>query len=187
VRAVRALLPLPLALYTWDETKEDAMKILLATDGSDCSGTAARAIADRPWPDGTVVRVVTVAELPVAIAPESWILPEGYFEEIERASQHQAEGAVAAAAKTIAAAQGDRVAVETAVLVGAPKHAIIEEAERWGAELIVVGSHGYNAFERFLLGSVSQSIAHHAKCSVEIVRGPTCAGAPKPPVETAES
>jgi nucleotide-binding universal stress UspA family protein len=64
--------------------------------------------------------------------------------------------------------------VSTEVLRGSPKHAIIEEAERWGADLIVVGSHGYSALERFLLGSVSQSIAHHAKCSVEIVRGAPC-------------
>jgi nucleotide-binding universal stress UspA family protein len=36
--------------------------------------------------------------------------------------------------------------------------------------LIVVGSHGYRGYKRFLLGSVSQAIATQAKCSVEIVR-----------------
>ena len=38
------------------------------------------------------------------------------------------------------------------------------------ADLIVVGSHGYGVWDRFLLGSVSQAVALHAKCSVEIVR-----------------
>jgi nucleotide-binding universal stress UspA family protein len=47
---------------------------------------------------------------------------------------------------------------------------ILDEAESWGADLIVVGSHGYRAWERFLLGSVSQSVVSHAKCSVEVVR-----------------
>jgi nucleotide-binding universal stress UspA family protein len=47
---------------------------------------------------------------------------------------------------------------------------ILDEAERWGADLIVVGSHGYRAWERFLLGSVSQAVVSHAKCSVEVVR-----------------
>lgn len=150
------------------------MKILLATDGSECSATAALSIANRPWPEGSEVRVVTVAEMPIAIAPESWILPEGYYEEIERATQQQADLAVAAAAQAISAVQGGRLTVTTEVLAGAPKHAIIDDAERWGADLIVVGSHGYSALERFLLGSVSQSIAHHAKCSVEIVRGRAC-------------
>ncbi|MFV7236591.1 universal stress protein [Flavobacterium sp. ZB4R12] len=36
--------------------------------------------------------------------------------------------------------------------------------------MIIVGSHGYGAIERFILGSVAHSVALHAKCSVEIVR-----------------
>jgi len=47
---------------------------------------------------------------------------------------------------------------------------IIEEAESFGADIIVLGSHGYGALESFLLGSVAQSVVLHAKCSVEIVR-----------------
>jgi len=47
---------------------------------------------------------------------------------------------------------------------------ILDEAESWGADLIVLGSHGYNAWKRFLLGSVSQAVVSHAKCSVEVVR-----------------
>lgn len=60
--------------------------------------------------------------------------------------------------------------ITTKVLSGSPKRVILEEAEAFGADLIVVGSHGYGMFERFLLGSVSQAVALHAKCSVEIVR-----------------
>ena len=52
---------------------------------------------------------------------------------------------------------------------------ILDEAQRWGADLIVVGSHGYRAWERFLLGSVSQMVVSHAKCSVEVVRCPEAA------------
>ena len=47
---------------------------------------------------------------------------------------------------------------------------ILDVAEEWGADLIVVGSHGYRALKRFLLGSVSHSVVSHAKCSVEVVR-----------------
>ena len=42
----------------------------------------------------------------------------------------------------------------------------------WKADLIVVGSHGYPTWERLLLGSVSQAVVSHAKCSVEVVRLP---------------
>ncbi len=53
---------------------------------------------------------------------------------------------------------------------GSPKHVIVDEANTWGADLIVVGAYGHGALERFVLGSVPQAVVHHAKCSVEIVR-----------------
>jgi nucleotide-binding universal stress UspA family protein len=62
--------------------------------------------------------------------------------------------------------------VTSAVLEGNPPEAILDEAERWGADLVVVGSHGYGPVKRRLLGSVSQAVALHAACSVEIVRCP---------------
>jgi nucleotide-binding universal stress UspA family protein len=48
---------------------------------------------------------------------------------------------------------------------------ILDCATKWKADLIVVGSHGKNGIQRLLLGSVSEYVATHAKCSVEIVRG----------------
>lgn len=56
------------------------------------------------------------------------------------------------------------------VIQGSPKQVIVEEAESWGADLIVMGSRGLGAWNRLLLGSVSNAVVHHAKCSVEIVR-----------------
>ena len=55
---------------------------------------------------------------------------------------------------------------------GHPKDVILDEAERWGADLIVVGSHGYGTIKRLFLGSVSLAVATNASCSVEIVRTP---------------
>jgi nucleotide-binding universal stress UspA family protein len=151
------------------------MKVLLATDGSACSEAAAREIAARPWPEDSEIHVVSVVETPISVAPETWILPEGYYEEIERAAHEQGTSALEAAAAIVAEAQGDHVRVVKELISGVPKRALLEHAERIGADLIVVGSHGYRAFERFLLGSVSQSVAQHAKCSVEIVRSTGCA------------
>ena len=61
------------------------------------------------------------------------------------------------------------LAITTKVLDGDPKTAIIEEARRWGADLILVGSHGRGA-AKLVLGSVAQAVAANAPCSVEIVR-----------------
>ena len=60
----------------------------------------------------------------------------------------------------------------TKVVKGSPKEAIVEEAEQWGADLIVMGSHGYGFWQRALLGSVSESVVHHAPCSVLVVPRP---------------
>lgn len=56
------------------------------------------------------------------------------------------------------------------VLFGSPDSRIVETAEEWHADLIIVGSHGYSRWERLLLGSVSDSVVHHAPCSVFVVR-----------------
>lgn len=146
------------------------MKILLATDGSECSRAAARSIAKRPLPDSTVIRIISVTELPLAVVPETWILPDGYYDEIERISRERATEAVEEAKATIADAHGNAVEIETEIVGGSPKAAIPDEAAAWGADLVVVGSHGYRGLERFLLGSVSMSVAQHVHCSVEIVR-----------------
>ncbi|HLM60632.1 MAG TPA: universal stress protein, partial [Pyrinomonadaceae bacterium] len=60
--------------------------------------------------------------------------------------------------------------LSTGVLCGSPERKIVEEAENWNADLIVVGSHGYGFWERMFLGSVSSAILHHAPCSVLVVR-----------------
>jgi nucleotide-binding universal stress UspA family protein len=67
---------------------------------------------------------------------------------------------------------GGEFEITMEIVEGSPKRVILDEAERWGADLIVVGSHGRRGLQRFLLGSVSQAVALHAPCSVEIVRMP---------------
>jgi nucleotide-binding universal stress UspA family protein len=64
------------------------------------------------------------------------------------------------------------------VIPGSPRAVILDEAKCWDADLILVGSHGYRAWERFLMGSVSQAVVSHAKCSVEVVRAPKSLLAP---------
>ena len=146
------------------------MKILLATDGSDCSRAAAKSLASRPLAPGTRIKILSVIEMPLSVVPETWILPDGYYDEIERVSRERAGGAVDEAKQLIAEAHGADIEIESEVVGGSPKVVIPDVAEAWGADLVVVGSHGYRGLERFLLGSVSMSVAQHLHCSVEIVR-----------------
>jgi nucleotide-binding universal stress UspA family protein len=60
--------------------------------------------------------------------------------------------------------------VRTYARQGDPADAILDVAEEFGADLIVVGNKGMTGAKRFLLGSVPNKISHHAPCSVLIVR-----------------
>jgi len=146
------------------------MKILLAVDGSECSDAAVTEIARRPWPAGSEVRIFSAAELPTRLMASGDVLPPRVAEDLEQAGRVQAEAAIAQALAMFRKQAGQELSVTTAVAVDSARDAILDEAERWDADLIVVGSHGYRGYKRFLLGSVSQAIATQAKCSVEIVR-----------------
>ncbi|MFL6257798.1 MAG: universal stress protein [Pyrinomonadaceae bacterium] len=146
------------------------MKIILATDGSPCSDTAVNEVAHMPLPADTQVRIISIVEPPAPLAAEPYMGAISYFEEAERLCRQRALETVEGAAAKLRAGQGRPVQVSTDVLAGSPKRTLVEEAESWGADLIVVGSHGYKSWERMLLGSVSQAVAAHARCSVLIVR-----------------
>ena len=150
------------------------MRILLAIDGSGHSEAAVDEIARQHFPPDSEVRVISVVEPPYfpGTFPGEGVSMSLYAE-MERVARELALAAVEKAAAKLRADDGNRqLNVTTEVPSGSPKGVILEEAEAFGADLIVVGSHGHGMFDRFLLGSVSQAVALHAKCSVEIVRGP---------------
>lgn len=146
------------------------MKILLAVDGSECSAAAVAEITNRPWPLGSAIRVLTAFELPLMPAPEAWAISPDYCDRLQTAVLQQAEAVSRATCAKLIAALGESFEVTPRVVAGSPKLMILEEAEQWNPDLIVVGSHGYRGWQRFLLGSVSQAVVAHAKCSVEVVR-----------------
>lgn len=146
------------------------MKILLAIDGSACSDAAVEEVARRPWPDGSQVKVLTAHELPMAPTAEGWALPANYFDDMDVALRKQSQNILDQAIQKLKSSLNKSISLDGAILPGPARTVILDEAESWGADLIVVGSHGYRAWERFLLGSVSQAVVSHAKCSVEVVR-----------------
>lgn len=150
-----------------------ALRVMLGTDGSDSSEAAARSIANRPWAAGTEVRVFSVVELhvPLFSTPYPPYLNAHAMENLRAEAMRRSEQALAAAEQVIAGAglpESATVAVPTAT----PQELILQEASDWGADLIVLGSHGRRGLNRFLLGSVSEAVASHAPCSVEVIRQP---------------
>ncbi len=68
-------------------------------------------------------------------------------------------------------ATAQEVKAEFECKVGNPSGWICEYAKEWGADLIILGRRGYTGWSEFLLGSVSNSVLHHAPCSVLVVQG----------------
>jgi nucleotide-binding universal stress UspA family protein len=151
---------------TQETTREPkGMKLLVAVDGSVFSQDAARAVSLRPWPAGSEARVVSVAQTG-ARAGFYWVT-YSQAQEIDDLKRREARQ-IAETARELVEPSG--LPITTSVLEGDPKSALIEECERWGADLALVGSHGLRGLERLLLGSVSEAVATHAHCSVEVVR-----------------
>jgi nucleotide-binding universal stress UspA family protein len=140
------------------------MKVLLGIDNSKFSETLAQAIVTQLRCEANEILVLHVLQPEMAEAvPE---MSAGYAPELqdEKKSAHLlveriAEKFRAAGFKT-----------ETSVEIGDAEVRILEVASAWPADLIVIGSHKHTGIRDLLLGSVSGSVAHHAKCSVEIVR-----------------
>jgi nucleotide-binding universal stress UspA family protein len=152
---------------------EKAMRILLAVDGSEFGDAAVEEIANRPWPQGSEVHVISVIHLPFEPGPEVWALPDSYYFKLENAERERAESVINRAIARLRESDSERetpLTLTSEVVVGRPAETIIETAKKWGADLVALGSHGRRGFGRFLLGSVSYAVASHATCSVEIVR-----------------
>ena len=147
------------------------MKIILATDGTKHGEAAAKAIRKFALTGNDSVHIVTIVDMavPLGIDVYSGYLPD--TAEIEKAARDHAEKVIVSTVDMLKAEfEKDPPAISSDVLFGSPDSRIVETAEEMKADMIVLGSHGYNRWERLLLGSVSDSVVHHAHCSVLIVR-----------------
>jgi len=147
------------------------MKVLLATDGGKQCDAALNIIKRMVLRKGDEIKVISVVDmaLPMTIDLYGGYLPD--TSELEKRARENAARVVEESSNKIRSfVDADAVPTSTEVLFGSPDSRIVETAEQWNADLIIVGSHGYSRWERLLLGSVSDSVIHHAPCSVLVVR-----------------
>jgi nucleotide-binding universal stress UspA family protein len=112
------------------------------------------------------VRILSVIQ-PYTPPATEMVLAAATLEDIRHRQTTEAEQLTRQAGERIATTG---LSVETAVREGDPRTAVVDEADEWQADLIVVGSHGRTGLERLVLGSVAQAVVAHAHCSVEVVR-----------------
>lgn len=155
------------------------MRLLLAIDHSASSQAAVEAVLTQFVPAQAEVRVFHAADWQQRLP---WAFPFGEGPDTARAvlewrdkTLDQLRHDLQRAAERLRAA-GFGTSVEMSE-EGEPAGAILDAAQQWGADLIVVGSHGRSGLDRFLLGSVSDRVVRHARCSVQVVRPATSAAA----------
>ena len=149
------------------------MKVILATDGTKYGKAATKMVAKLNLGEGDAVTVISVVDMAVPLVTDIYggYLPD--TSEIEKYAKENAATVIETSKESLASAFEDKkVEISGEVQFGSPGSRIVETAEQIGADLIVVGSHGYKQWERILLGSVSSSVVHHAPCSVLVVRIP---------------
>ncbi|MEO6333569.1 MAG: universal stress protein [Pyrinomonadaceae bacterium] len=149
------------------------MKILFATDGGKQSDAAIAMLRNFALSDGDEIRIVTVVDMavPLSIDVYGGYLPD--TGEIEKMARDNAAKLIEREAERVSNLFPEKnVAILSEVLFGSPDSRIVEIAESTHSDIIVLGSHGYSRWERLLVGSVSDSVVHHAPCSVLIVRTP---------------
>lgn len=134
-------------------------KILLPVDGSDHSRRAVGKASEFAKLSGGEVRVFHFHEL----APsKAQVGPSETSAElaavVDQAVSELQQAGISASGET-----------HTGLFGGAAK-AIVDEADQFGADLIVMGSRGLSDFQGLLVGSVAHKVVHHAKCPVLIVR-----------------
>jgi nucleotide-binding universal stress UspA family protein len=152
-----------------EKSGDEPPRIMIGVDGSPGAERAVRSVGRRVWPDGTEVQIITVDDgvSPTRIAhvlPTAATMIRSRNEEAVAKARRMAEWA-ADELRAIG------LQVSVAIVKGEPQRNLIEEALKWGADSIFIGSHGLDhPGEETGLGSVSTGLVTKAHCSVEVVR-----------------
>jgi nucleotide-binding universal stress UspA family protein len=145
-------------------------RILIATDGSEFGMKAVEEACEFIDPKKTEVKVVSAYFPTVYVGTDPSFASSVVYERLDKDLKGVAADVVEKAAMFIREHFPDeKFQVTTQVMRGPAGKEIVDKAEAWHADLIVVRSHGYGFWGR-LLGSVSNDVVHHAPCSVLVVR-----------------
>ncbi|MGD0479414.1 MAG: universal stress protein [Terracidiphilus sp.] len=142
------------------------MRVLVAVDDSAFSESAIRAVGIGIRHENTEVLVLHVLQPVEPVPPPE--MAQDYAPELEG----QKQPARALVERTASELRRAGFTAQTEVLIGDVTETILDRAAQWRADLIAVGSHGERSIHDFFLGSVAESVARRAECSVAIVRPP---------------
>ena len=153
------------------ETGDVPMRVLVAVDDMTYGQAIANFVASHKWTDDTqfkIIHAIHVDELTYVTNDQFCCsLAKDLIEERDRRARSLVKGLAAQIQAKLPNAK-----IEEEIIFGKAKDVILDQADSWHADMVVVGSHGKSGISRFLLGSVSLSVLSHAPCSVMIVKLP---------------
>ena len=136
-------------------------KILLASDGSENAGRAAKEAAKLAKKLSSQIILTYITGTP----PQSKLVKANF--DVHSILIEDAEEKIK---DTISTLKEDNIPYTLKVAIGDPADEIIRTASKEEAELIILGSRGLGTIKGVVLGSVSQKVTHNAECPVMIVR-----------------
>ena len=125
-----------------DEWRYGPVRIVVGFNNSPDAAVAVDAVASRAWPAGSEVRFVTAL----------------------------GTGMPAPAAVPADKLRAAGLSTSNVVREGKPGRVLLDEVDKWGADVLFVGTRDLHGLQHVLYGSVSSALAAHAACSVEVVR-----------------
>ncbi len=142
-------------------------KILVPVDGSPTSNRALQEAIQLAQRLGARLELVHIYEDIVYLVDEDYV----NYEELQKTVYSCGEKILAEAAAVVRASD---IEVETKLIQASNEritNLLVAEAERWQAELIIIGTHGHSGFSRLLLGSVAEGVVRAASIPVLLIRG----------------
>ena len=147
------------------------MKLLLAIDGSVHSASALEDVIERPWPESTVCKVITIVEPQNKLLDTVMVGGLGNMAvRAQKALEDDMVVALNAALAQLKAKFGD-ANVSGDCTNGNPKELIIQEAKTMGADMIIIGARGASANpDDTWLSGVARAVTLKAPCTVEVLQ-----------------
>lgn len=148
-------------------------KLLLVTDGSPCSQLAVHYLGMFPLPEGIQVEVLHVIppmQASYMADPMGMVMPVISEEQIERLAKSQEAAGQTLLKETLGELAAQGVTARGLLVRGDPAESILAYAREHETDLLVCGSRGLGTVTSMFIGSVSRRLAHHAPCSVLLVR-----------------
>ncbi|MGF1923792.1 MAG: universal stress protein [Bacteroidia bacterium] len=139
-------------------------KILIAVDNSTCSEKAAKAGYEMAVKFEAKVALINIIEpAPATVNPDYTLAPV-FLEAFDNSEENSH-----LLLKEIESKHGNGIPTTYLSIIDTASHGIIQQSEEWGADLIVLGTHGRGGLYHFLMGSVAEHVARKSACPVLIV------------------